>query len=122
MKLTQHEIQQAMEKAKAAFPNFTDWKCGDETDNDDMHTGFTLWGEYSPDPEALPSKHFFVTFDTYKDTWSGNLSIGKHCYFWSSADFGDAHLINTVSCKTLEDAITALKAEMASLFRAFSAI
>jgi len=81
LKLTQHEIQQAMEKAKAAFPNFTDWEHGDETDNDHMHMGFTLWGEYTPDPEALPSKHFFVTFDTYEDAWSGNLSIGKHCYF-----------------------------------------
>ena len=121
MKLTQHEIQQAMEKAGAAFPNFTDWEHGDETD--DEHIGFTLWGTYSTsEPDKLMSKDFFVTLDTYKDTWSGHLSIGKHCYLWSSADFGDAHLVGTASCKTLDDAITALKAEMASLFRAFSAI
>ena len=120
MILTHHEIRQTTEKAKAAFPNFTSWEYDNGTDEDFL--GFSLWGEFSPDPEELPSKIFFITLDTYKDKWTGHLSIGKHVYFWSSADFGDACLIDTEPCETLEDAIIALKKEMADLFRAFSAI
>jgi hypothetical protein len=64
---------------------------------------------------------FFVTFDTHETSWSGHLTIGQHCFFWSSADVGDAHLLDTDPCSTLEDAITALKRQIVDLFDAFSA-
>ncbi|MDM8550083.1 hypothetical protein QUF72_08405 [Desulfobacterales bacterium HSG2] len=120
--MTQHEIQQATEKAKAAFPKFADWEYDNGADEDFF--GFSLWGEFSPDPdpEDLSPKVFFITLDTYKDEWSGHLTIGRHSYLWTSADFGDAHLIDTEPCETIEDAITSLKTEMTNLFRAFSAI
>ncbi|MEM1169395.1 MAG: hypothetical protein AAGJ08_10070 [Cyanobacteria bacterium P01_H01_bin.35] len=41
---------------------------------------------------------------------------------WSSADFGDAHLLDTDDCDSLEDAITALKVEMKQLFQTFSVV
>ncbi|MBV8523748.1 MAG: hypothetical protein JOY71_16770, partial [Acetobacteraceae bacterium] len=63
---------------------------------------------------------FFVTFDAYEASWAGHLSIGKPCYFWSSADCGDANLLDTRPCATLEDAITSLKRQMADLFTALS--
>jgi hypothetical protein len=67
-------------------------------------------------------RYFFITFDTYEETWHGHLTIGQPCYLWSSADVGDAHLLDTESCKTIEDAIEALKAEIVNLFRAFSTV
>jgi hypothetical protein len=36
---------------------------------------------------------FFITLDTYEEHWYGHLTIGQHCYLWSSADVGDAHLV-----------------------------
>lgn len=120
MILTDHEIRQAAERAKTAFPNFTDWEYNNE--KNEYYSGFSLWGEYSPDPEDLMSKHFYITFDIYEDKWTGCLTIGQPSYFWSSADVGDAHLVATQPCETLEEAITALKTETANLFRAFSAI
>ncbi|MEH1848867.1 MAG: hypothetical protein V7L25_28850 [Nostoc sp.] len=38
---------------------------------------------------------------------------------WSSADVGDAHLVNTEPNDTLEEAISALKAKIVELFQAF---
>jgi hypothetical protein len=38
----------------------------------------------------------------------------------SSADVGDAHLVNTEPCETLQEAIAALKAKILELFQAFS--
>jgi hypothetical protein len=61
---------------------------------------------------------FFVTFDTHGTHWAGHLSIGKPCYFWTSADLGDAYLLETGDCATLEDAIASLKQRMTVLFSA----
>lgn len=58
---------------------------------------------------------------THQEEWRGSLTIGQHSYLWSSADVGDAHLLSTEPCNSLEDAIAALKAEMIRLFKAFSA-
>lgn len=66
-------------------------------------------------------RRFFITLDTdHEDKWQGCLTIGLHSYLWSSADMGDAHLVNTETCETLEKAITALKAKILELFQAFS--
>jgi hypothetical protein len=58
------------------------------------------------------------TADTHESTWTGHLTIGQHCFFWSSADYGDAHLLDTGSCATLEDAMAILKTRMNHLFEA----
>ena len=118
--LTENEIQSAIEQAKIAFPHFTDWEYKNEAN--DEYFGFSLWGQYVPNPEDQMPRCFFITLDTYEDNWNGHLTIGQHCYLWSSADVGDAHLLDTESCKTLEGAITALKVEIENLFRAFSSI
>ena len=46
--------------------------------------------------------------------------FGSTDYFWTSADVGDAHLLDTEECATLEEAIVALKAEIARLCHALS--
>jgi hypothetical protein len=113
------EIRRTVERVKEAFPRFVDWEYVNEID--ESHTGFALWGEFIPDPNELRPRLFFVTFDTYETTWSGHLTIGQHCFFWSSADVGDAHLLDTDPCATLEDAIMTLKGQITDLFDAFSA-
>jgi len=116
--LTESEIRRSIERAKAAFPCFPDWEHNNEIN--ESHSGFSLWGEFVPNANEPMSRSFFITFDTYEETWTGHLTIGQHCYFWSSADCGDAHLLDTSPCATLEDAITALKRRMADLFTALS--
>jgi hypothetical protein len=59
-------------------------------------------------------------FDTHEGTWTGHLTFGRHCFYWSSADFGDAHLLDTGPCSTLEEAIAIFKQRIADLFDAFS--
>jgi hypothetical protein len=118
--LTEHEVQAALEQAKSSFPNFIDWEYHNETN--DEYFGFSLWGQFVLHSEDVMSRCFFVTFDTYEEDWNGHLTIGQPCYLWSSADVGDAHLVDTESCRTLGDAIAALKVEIENLFRAFSAI
>jgi len=118
--LTEPEIQEAIEQAKSGFPNLTDWEYNNEIN--DEYFGFSLWGQLILNPEDSMSRHFYITFDTYEENWNGHLTIGQPCYLWSSADVGDAHLLDTESCKTLEGAIAALKIEIENLFRAFSSI
>ncbi len=67
-------------------------------------------------------RSYFVTFSNNDVKWQGYLTIGKHSYYWSSADYGDANLLSTAPCESLEQAIVELKAKMVELFRAFSAI
>ena len=127
MLLEENEIQSALEQAKIAFPNFDNWQYNNEVDKKMGHyDGFCLWGEFAIFDNgggipALP-RRFFVTFQAYQETWTACLTIGQHCYRWSSADMGDALLLHTGSCKTLHDASVALKSELANLFRTFSAI
>ena len=113
MLLTKREIQQAIEQVKTAFPKFTDWEYTDERDGE--YIGFSLWGEFSPNPKEF-YRHFFITFDIDKNHWHGHVTMGKPSYFWTSTDLGDAHVLDTEPCKTLEDAIIALKKEIANLF------
>ena len=118
MLLTEAEIRRSIERVKAAFPQFADWKHINETN--ESYSGFSLWGEFVPEPNEPMPRRFFITFDTYEATCTGHLTIGQHCYFWSSADVGDAHLLDTGPCATLEDAITRLKSQIADLFSALS--
>ena len=71
---------------------------------------------------AARPRRYFITLDTYEAYWCGHLSIGLHWYLWSSCDYGDAGLLDTKAYETLAEAIAALKAKMATLFRNFSAI
>ena len=120
MILTETQIQQAIEQAKAGFPHFTDWEYNNEKNGE--YFGFSLWGKFVLDPENLMSRCFFITLDTYEEKWRGSLSIGQHSYLWSSADVGDAHLLYTDDCDSIEEAILVLKREMKKLFTAFSVI
>lgn len=107
-----------MQQATAAFPHLTNWQYTNEKDGESF--GFTLWGEYVLQVQELLSRHFYITFATYEDTWSGHLTIGQHYYLWSSADMGDAHLLDTDACNTLAEAIAALQEAITSLCRMFS--
>ncbi len=120
MLLTELEIPQVIEKAKAAFPNFSDWEYNNEVNGE--YFGFSLWGQFVLYPEELMSQRFFITLDTYKQEWRGHLTIGQPSYLWSSADVGDAHLLGTDPRDSLEEAIAALKSEMVRLFQAFSVV
>lgn len=118
MLLEEGEIRRSLELAKAAFPRFGEWDYNNEVN--ESYPGFALWGEFVPDPDDSSPRHFFVTFDIYAKKWKGTLSIGQHSYFWSSADFGDAVLLDAEPCATLEMAIATLKMQIGNLFAAFS--
>ena len=120
MILTEREIQQAIQQARAAFPSLTDWQYNNERNGE--YFGFSLWGQYVPNAKEQMPKHFFITLDTYEENWYGHLTIGQPCYLWSSADVGDAHLVDTDSCKTFDHAIATLQGEIGSLLRVFSAL
>jgi hypothetical protein len=79
-----------------------------------------LWGQWVLQPETCTARHFSITFATHAEHWSGYLTIGQHYYFWTSADIGDVHLLDTEACATLEEAIVALQAEIARLCHALS--
>ena len=118
MFLPDSEVRPCIDRVSAAFPRFDDWQYVNEDDLD--YTGFTLWGEFVLDSKKPRSRHYYITIHTCKTMWVGHLSIGKHCYFWSSADFGDAYLVDTENCATLDEAIASLKNRIANLFAAFS--
>jgi len=46
------------------------------------------------------ARHFYITLATHAEDWSGHRTIGQHYYFWTSADVGDAHLLDTEECAT----------------------
>ena len=57
MLLNAAEIRRTVERVKAAFPRFVDWEYINEID--ESHTGFSLWGEYVPEPiEPMPRRFF----------------------------------------------------------------
>jgi hypothetical protein len=118
MLLNESEVRRSLKRAQASFPRFADWKHNNEIN--ESYCGFALWGAFVPEPNAAVRRRFFITFDTYEATWRGHLTIGQHCSFWSSADVGDAQLLDTGPCETLEDAIAAFKVQVAGLFAAFS--
>jgi hypothetical protein len=115
--LSPSEIQRSLSQAQAAFPHFSHWEHHNEVD--ESYSGFALWGEFVHDPEGSSPTSFFITFDTHGATWTGHLSTGQHCYFWSSANCDDALLVDSDVCTTLEDAIASLKRRLADLFKAF---
>lgn len=127
MLLTEPEIQQVLEQVQAAFPNLTDWEYNNE--KNDEYFGFSVWGQLIVNPEELiMPRRFFITLDTYEDKWQGCLTIGQPSYLWSSADAGDAHLVDTEPSETLQEAMPSatsrtnaeLKAKIAELLAAFS--
>jgi hypothetical protein len=120
--LPQSEIDGVLRQVRAAFPNLVEWEYSNEVDAE--YFGFTIWGclVAQEDDESLLKRRFYVTFDIYQDRWRGTLTIGQHSYLWTSADVGDAHLVSTEPCASLDEAIAALKVKIADLAKAFSAI
>lgn len=122
MLLTEVQVLEAIQQAKTAFPNFTDWEYNNEVNQE--YFGFSLWGKlvlYRENTTST-SRNFFITLETNEEKWMASLTIGLPAYLWTSADFGDAYLLETDGHDSLEDAITGLKAEMKQLFKAFSII
>jgi hypothetical protein len=119
MLLTETEILRCQVLVEAAFPRFADWQYINE--RNDSHAGFSIWGEYTIEQRRSKSQTFFVTFDVYEETWKGHLTVGQHCYYWSSTDVGDAHLLDTEPTATLEAAIAALKSRISDLVAALMA-
>ncbi|GJD23914.1 hypothetical protein RIVM261_088700 [Rivularia sp. IAM M-261] len=120
MLLSEPEVQKVVEKVKLAFPHFNDWEYNNE--QNEYYSGFCVWGEFVIGYQDMMPRRFYVTFNKYEYKWRGNLTIGKHSYYWSSTEEGDADLLHTAPCDSLEQVIAELKKQMVELFRAFSAI
>ena len=128
MLLAHSGIEPVLRQVKAAFPKLSDWEYSNEKDGD--YFGFTVWGclVVPTGAESWEQRRFYVTFDILAEQgqeherWRGTLTIGQHSYLWSSADVGDAHLVNTEPCASLAEAISALKAGIAALAQSFSAL
>src|SRR5690606_37807038 len=126
--LAEEDIEPVLETLKTAFPNVSDWEYCNEVDGD--HNGFTVWGSLSiqKGDKDLWAKHYYVTFDIYdkekqgRGQWLGTLTIGQHSYFWSSADAGDAYLLDTEHYSSLSESVTALKMQIREFASALSAI
>ena len=116
--LTKTEIQQKSEQVKVAFPHLTNWEYNNEKNEE--YFGFSIWGEFAVNSDELMPRLFYVTFDLYDDEWQGHLTVGQPCYLWSSADVGDANLLETEACTSLGEAIAKLKLKIAELCQAFS--
>jgi len=125
--LAEAEVEPVLEMLKEAFPKLSDWEYCNEKDGD--HNGFTIWGRLTigDGDDDLSARDYYVTFDIYAEQgqgqgrWRGTLSIGQHSYFWSSADAGDASLLDTAFCVSLSEAITALKSKIRDFAAALSA-
>ncbi len=115
--LSPPEIQRSVSQAQAAFPRFSRWEHVNEVN--EFYSGFSLWGEFVFDESAAAASTYFITFDTQGEKWRGHLSVGQPCYFWSSADCGDANLVDTEACSELEGAMALLKLRIEDLFHAF---
>lgn len=119
MQLSTAEAEEALELARTAFPHLSDWHY-ESLDEESDYQGFTLWGVHSIQLDKYQVRRFFVTLVSYKAAWRGHLSIGQHAFMWTSADYGDAYLVDTKDCATLPEAINSLKQEIADLFAALS--
>lgn len=118
MILSEAEIQHVVAQAQTAFPAFAEWTYHNAKNED--YFGFSLWGSFRPNPEVLMPHTFFITLATYEQQWTGHFTIGQHAYLWSSADMGDAHLVDSDACDSVEGAIASLKTEIKKLFDALS--
>jgi len=116
MLLSEAEVQRCLTLVERAFPRFNQWEFVNEPD--ESYSGFCVWGRYQANPDSS-SPGFFVTFCSSRNRWTGHLTVGKHCYYWSSADVGDAHLLGTDACSTIEESIVALKRSIQDLATAF---
>jgi hypothetical protein len=114
------EILRCQSLVKPAFPQFADWQYMNE--RNDSYAGFCIWGRHRIEQEDLQSPKLFVTFATSGEKWSGHLTVGKHCYYWSSTEEGDAYLLDTKKCDTLEAAIASLKKQIDSFIAALVAV
>ena len=76
------------------------------------YDGFSIWGGFKLDPEELMSAWLFVTLSKRSNHRQGCLTAGKHSYYWSSTEIGDAHLLATGNCATLDMAIVSLKKQI----------
>jgi hypothetical protein len=56
----------------------------------------------------------FPAFD--EPRWVRYLTIGQPAYLWSIADMGDAHLVDSDPCDSVEAAIASLKSALKRLF------
>lgn len=121
MLLSAQALQHALACVQTAFPAFTHWQYTNDPDEGALGE-CTIWGRFVLDPVECMPRRFYITFATYNDHWSGSLTIGQYAYLWTSADVGDAHLLNTSEWTTIEAAIVALKAEIARLYSAWSAV
>ena len=111
--LPESQVQAALGFAQAAFPRFREWRyCNQE---DGQHDQFCLWGEYVHG-EGYEAPRFYVTFDRWEHQWGAHLTMGQHAFMWSSADFGDAQVLQTRGHAELDQAILELKQKMAHLF------
>jgi hypothetical protein len=90
--LAESEIRSFLERVRAALPRFSHWDHNNEVD--ESYPGFSIWGEFVSEPNEPMPRSFFVTFDTHEATWAVHLGSGKHCFLCSSADCGDANLVD----------------------------
>jgi hypothetical protein len=117
MLLTEAEIPRCRALLEKTFPRFGQWTFRNE--RNESYSGFCIWGRYKAAEMSSPG--FFVTFDAFKEKWKGHLTVGQHSYYWSSADVGDAYLLDTEPCVSLQEAIIALKKRIAGLVAVLSA-
>lgn len=113
MVLTEPEIQQVISQMKAAFPNLTDWEYNEAIEEE--YEGFIVAGCYTLEFGKFDHRRFYITIDASDEFWRGHLSIGMPAYMWTSADFGDAFLVDTEPCQTIEEAIRQLKVQITNL-------
>ncbi|HRZ07357.1 MAG TPA: hypothetical protein P5102_14630 [Candidatus Competibacteraceae bacterium] len=113
--LDEVDIPAVLDTVKTHFPHLADWEY--HNDGDD-YLGFTVCVEFTLRPDEEMAPRFFITFSLGPDGWQGDVTVGKPAYFWTSADVGDAYLLNTPPCATLEEAIVALRQAMRAWVRA----
>jgi hypothetical protein len=118
MILDSDSIEAALTQAREAFPLLGDWEFTNIKDSN--YFGFSMWGRFVLDRKGLQRRVFFITLDTFEETWSGHLTSGQHSYLWSSTDEGDAHLLGTERFPSLEAAISRLKEIISCVFQALS--
>lgn len=115
MSLSPQDKSRPLELAQSAFPAFPRWKTADA---DDEHDDFCVWGELEIEDGPYRSRRFFVTLSVHQGRWRGHLTIGRHASMWTSADVGDAFLVSTGFCDTVEEGLAALRDEISNLFSA----
>jgi hypothetical protein len=86
-----------------------------------FHLLVTPSGQFVVNPDELMPRLFYVAFDIYENEWQGHLTVGQPCYLWSNADVGDANLLETERCASVEESMASLKVKITELCQTFSA-